>query len=287
MKPFLAIDLTEDKKNDKLNGEEFLALRTSAAMAQVLESSTEQAEETIEESKLPLVVRIVHWICGAYVLLFAFSILKAIIREDGVSLGEAYQNVPWMFWTAGVCLLVWVILKFMSKKKEKNVFEDEGNTQVFSKLEGICDTIFTELSVPADSKKVDLLSFFYKENNGEIKVKEKPMQMHSHFNPVFHIFSDSENLYLANLEGKYAIPLSSLQAIRTVKKRIRLQEWNKDEPFNSGIYKQYKLTNDDYGCIHCKIYHILEFNFNGDTWGIYFPCYELPVFEEISGLKAD
>ena len=30
----------------------------------------------------------------------------------------------------------------------------------------------------------------------------------------------------------------------------------------------------------------LELEHEGETWGIYFPCYELPVFEELTGLKA-
>ena len=100
------------------------------------------------------------------------------------------------------------------------------------------------------------------------------MQIAPYINPVFYIFTDSENLYLANLEGKYAIPLSQIKAIKSIKKTIRIMEWNKDEEFNKGIYKQYKLSEDNYGCIICKSYHILEFEHDNDLWGIYFPCYE-------------
>ena len=42
------------------------------------------------------------------------------------------------------------------------------------------------------------------------------------------IFSDENYLYIANLEGKYAFPLSSLVSIHTVKKRIRIAGWNKE-----------------------------------------------------------
>ena len=162
------------------------------------------------------------------------------------------------------------------------VLSADENAQVFSHWENTTDAVFAELSVPTDAKEVDVLSFFYKMNDGNIKVCEKGMQVTQYFNPIFKIFSDSEYLYLANLEGKYAFPLSSVMGIRTVKKHIRIAGWNKDIPYNKGIYKQYKLTIDNYGCIHCKSYHILELNHNGEIWGIYFPSYELPVIEEIT-----
>ena len=68
--------------------------------------------------------------------------------------------------------------------------------------------------------------------------------------------------------------------IHTVKKHIRIAGWNKDEEFNKGMYKQYKLTTDNYGCVHCKQYHVLEINHQGESYGIYFPSYELPTLEE-------
>ena len=92
-----------------------------------------------------------------------------------------------------------------------------------------------------------------------------------YLNPVFKIFSDTNCLYIANLEGKYAFPLSSLVSIHTVKKRIRIAGWNKEIGFKQGVYKQYKL----------EVYH------DGVSLGIYIPCYELPIFEELTGLKAE
>ncbi len=285
MKPFLGIDLTADKKNEQLNGAVFLISEPSSALAQTLKTSLERANGTIEQSKLPLPLRIVQWICGIVGALIALGILKSLGNE-GVSLEKAYQNASWLFWVAGPCLLIWLILKILSMRKEKTVLEKDENTHVFSNLDGVCDAIYTELLVPHDAKEVDLLSFYYKTKGSELKVCEKAMQITPYFNPVFKVFADSEKLYLANLEGKYAFPLSSVRSIRTVKKHIRVPDWNKKEAYNKGLYKQYKLTTDNYNCIHCKSYHILEIDRNGELWGIYFPCYELPVFESITGLTA-
>lgn len=286
MKPFLGIDLTTDKKNEQRNGTEFIVAQPSAAMTQAYARSSKKAEETIKRSKLPLPLRIVQWICGAVGTLIFVGILRGLGGEDSVSLGQAYKNAAWLFWLGGGCLLVWGLLTLLSHQKEKTVLGTEESTHVLTNLEGVCGAIYSELSVPPFAKEVDILSFFYKMKKGDIKVCEKGLQMAPYLNPRFRVFADSENLYIANLEGKYAFPLSSLTAIRTVKKHIRITGWNKDESFNKGIYKQYKLTSDQYGCIHCKYYYILESNHSGETWGIYIPCYELRVFEAITGLKA-
>lgn len=277
MKPFLGIDLTTNKKNEQFNGIEFLAAKPSSALAQALAQSSEKAEKTVEESKLPQFFRVLQVICGITAALFVGGILKA-----DVSLAEGYQNAPWIYWTAGICLVVWLVLKMLGIQKAKSVLSADENTQVFSNWEGIANAVYAELAVPADAKEVDILSFFYKVKDGNIKVCEKGLQIAQYINPVFKVFSDSENLYLANLEGKYAFPLSSIVSIRTVKKHIRIAGWNKKEKFNKGIYKHYKLTTDNYGCIHCKYYYILEINHYGESWGIYIPCYELPIFEELT-----
>lgn len=287
MKPFLAIDLTTNKKNEQSNGQDFIVAKPSLTSRKSFEQSMESSEQTIEKSKLPLPIRIGHWICGAIALFVTIGLFKTLGREDGVTLSEAYQNAPWIFWVGGACLLIWGILKLIGNHKQNKVLETDESAKVFDNLEKTCNDILSELGVPTDSKEIDILFFFYKVKDDKIKLCEKPMQMAHYFNPVFHIFKDSKNLYLANLEGKYAFPLSEIKAIKSIKKNTRIMEWNKDEMHNEGIYKQYKINQDNYGCIICKYYHILEIEHNNELWGIYVPCYELPVIEEITGLKAE
>ena len=274
MKPFLGIDLTTDRKNEQINGSEFLVQTPSAALARSLEDSTGQAKKTIEKSKLPLPFRILQYLCGFAALL----IIGGMVNAD-VSFREGYQNAPVLHWIGGVCAVIWLILWLWSRRKSSTVLGSEDSTRTLSHLEGVADAIDRELGVPEGAKEVDVLSFFYKAKNGSIKARTKGLQLSQYLNPTFKIFSDDENLYLVNLEGKYAFPLSSIRNIHTVKKHIRIAQWNKEEKLNKGIYKQYKLTRDNYGCVHCKYYHILEVSGQSETYGIYIPCYELPVFE--------
>lgn len=286
MKPFWGIDLTQNKKNEQVNGEEFLVQEPSSALTQSLERSSEKAVTTIVNSKLPLPIRIIQWTCGFLSILIPASILRATLGEDSVSLSQAYQNVPWLFWFAGACLVIWVPLKLFSMHKEKEVLETDESKLVFEHLDNVCEAIFSELNVPADATDVDILSFFYKIKDDKVKVCEKGMQIAPYMNTPFRVFKDSENIYFANMQGKYAFPLSSLKSIKTTKKSICMDDWNKEEPYNKGIYKQYKLSETNLGSIACKYYHIIKLEHNGEAWAIYIPCYELPVFEQLTGLKA-
>lgn len=278
MKPFLGIDLTDNKKNEQINGSDLLCCKPSAALAQALDAATGKAQSTIESSKLPLAFRAIQWICGIAGLTIAFGIIKGLRK---VSTSQAYQNAPYLFWIAGGCLAVWLILKLISTQKAKTILGDEESASAFSNYEGICNAIYTELSVPADAPDMDIIVFRYKQKGDEIKPVLKGIENTPYYNLSYKAFADSDNLYLANLEGKYAIPLDAIQTIRTENKRIALLSWNKEEHFSEGRYKRYKLTANNYGNVFCKPYHILEFLHNDETWGIWFPAYELPVLEEI------
>lgn len=281
MTPFFGIDLTTNKKNHQLSGQNFLAKKPSAALTQSLNASAEKAEEKLQRAKLPLPLRIFQFLCGIVALVFAIGILEA-----DLSFAAGYRNAAWIYWTAGICLAAWLALTIWSVVRSRSVLGAEESRQTFSGFDRLSDAIFEDLNVPANAKAVDILSFFYKVDNDGIRVCEKPMQMAPYINLEFKLFADQNAVYLVNLEGRYAFPRSSLLEITTVDKHIRLHGWNKEEAYNKGIYKPYQLTTDGYHTIHCTGYHILRINHNGTSWGIYFPSYELPAFEEVTGLQA-
>lgn len=281
MKPFLGIDLTFDKKNEIVNGKEFLVQTPSAALHHTLDSSMEKASVETKKAELPLPVRILQYCCSLITMIIVIGILRA-----DVSITQAYQNVPWLFWLGGGCTLVWLVLQLTGKAKANKVLATEDCTQSISHLESVYNAVFAELKVPEQAREVDLLQFYYKVKGDTVKPVTKGMMTTPYMNPIFRVYADPENLYISNLEGKYAIPQASILGIRTIKKHIRITEWNKDVPVNKGIYKQYKLGIDQYDCVHCQCYHIMEVKHGDEIFGFYIPSYELPVFEALTGKKA-
>lgn len=283
MRPFFGIDLTNDKNNEKVNAEAFLIAKPSDAMSQALGQAMAKADEAVNQSRLPLPLRIVSGICGVAGGICALSLLRSLRK---VTLAEAYHNAPWAFWVAGIGVGIWLLLKLLADNKKKTVLENEDSTQHFDSLQRVQDGIYRELNVPANAREVDVLWCYYKTKGDTVAVVEKNLSTTGYHNPVFKLFWDEKNLYFANLDGKYAIALSSVQGIRKVQKHIRVSGWNKNEPSGSDTYKPYKLTSDQYGCIHMKWYVVLDFVQDNRSWEVWLPNYELPVIEHAAGIRA-
>ncbi len=207
------------------------------------------------------------------------------VAEDDTTFSSLYAAAPWIFWLTGGCLVVWVVLLILGYKKQKETLESNEGENTFSRCDDIAAAIFAEMKVPAETEELEILSFRYKMEDGEPVAKETIDEYFTNF--TYNAYLEEGNLCLANQEEKYSIPLSALCRIRTIKKRIYIPIWQKDEEFNKGIYKPYKMYEDKQGNVHFKPYHILEFEDKGALWGIYFPCYELPTVEHLTGLTAE
>lgn len=286
MKPFWCMDLTNDSNNENFNGEELLLDKPSDALKQIHQDSVVKATATVEKAKLPLAVRIAGWVCAAVAVILLGSIAR-LTKNEGMAIHIVYQNTPWLFWVAGICLIGWLVIRILEKQKAKTSLQSDESVQKLSHLETSTQSVYAQMNIPSDASDVDILCFYYKTTEDGIKVCEKPMQLFSHFNCSLKVYKDEEYLYIGSMEGKYGIPLSGLKAIHTIAKKVRFTDWYKDVPYDSGVYKQYKMTKDQFGCIHCKPHYVLEFEKDGQPWGVYFPCYELPLFEELTGLKAE
>ena len=285
MKPFAAIDLTANKKNDTVNGMEFCDRKPSEALVRSLENASAQADDTMNRAKLPFPLRITQTVCFYLWLIAAIGLLKGIAGVE--TLEVAYNNAAWVFWICGISFVIWLVLKLLAVQHEKTVLGAEDSEQVLSRLEGVSGAILSELSVPSNARETDVLTFYYKDKNGKLKHVMKGTSAFNYLNLVYHAYADEENFYLSNLDGRYAFPKASLKAIRTVKQNTILASWNKEAPLDEGFYKQFKLQTNQYGCVITRKYHILVLEKDGQIWGIYFPCYELPTFEILTGLKAE
>ena len=115
--------IPENKNNENFNGKEFIVQNVSSMRQQAFEKATDNAMDLGEKAKLPLPIRIFHWICGFVGTISLVGFIRAIGDEDGVTFAEAYQNAPWFFWLMVACLVVWVILKVISQKKEKEIIK--------------------------------------------------------------------------------------------------------------------------------------------------------------------
>lgn len=281
MKPFLGIDITKNKNNDHLNGQEFITAQVSEQQAQMRDEAIGKMQTQEDKTKLPQPLRVARWICMFATLIFLSSILQNFHNHSGMTLAKAYAAAPAVFWICGISLIGWVGLTIWGRSKVQDVNQSEETKQIITRMDQILSGSYAELGVPATAPSIDMLLFRYVEKNGQIIPRS--------FGPVSFIACDSKiftengNLCLADTNQRYEFPLEAVRGIETVQKKAAIPTWNKNVPANKPPYQQYKLRVDNYGFIHFKSYHILKLELGGETWGIYFPCYELPTIESLTG----
>ncbi len=284
MKPMFCIDITLDKKNEQINGTEFTTAKVSEKLSESFENTENDVKNIENETKLPLWMRIVKTASGFLGLILFCGIIRG---TSDIGISRAYGNAPYLFWICGICLLCWLILTLLAKSREKEVLETDETNETLETLERDIQSIYDELGVPADADSVDVLMFRYKIKKGIPVAYAVNMMPTPYLNFEFKLYRTEDRLCFADLDSVVSLDISKLKAIRRVNKRISVISWNKEEEPTKGIYKPYKMTVNNMGCVFFKPYYILEMENNGELWGIYFPPYELSVFEKLTGLTAE
>lgn len=281
MKPFYGIDRTTLKKNIFHEGDCFIAATVSDMTRQSYERALQSAAKELEATKLNPVLRGLKTVCS-WITLFGF--LSTIRALRNVTIAEAFENAPFIFWLMGGCGVVWLVLTILTNRKAKNVMAGEGFGQSTRRLEGEIDRVFRELQVPEDAKQVDVVQLTYRWKNGTVKISTTGSETTPYTNVSLRVFRREDVLCLADLENRYELPISAMRRLKMVKKPLVIQGWNKEEKLNDPFYKPYKLTMDNYERVHTKSYGLLELSHDGVDWALWLPPYELNYISALTGL---
>ena len=281
MKPFYGIDRTTLKKNTFHEGDCFIAATVSDMTRQSYERALQSAAKELEATKLNPVLRGLKTVCSWITLIVFIGTIRAL---GNVTIAEAFENAPFIFWLMGGCGVVWLVLTILTNRKAKNVMEGEGFGQSTRRLEGEIDRVFRELQVPDDTKEVDVVQLTYRWKNGTVKISTTGSETTPYTNVSLRVFRREDVLCLADLENRYELPISAMRRLKMVKKPLVIQGWNKEERLNDPFYKPYKLTMDNYERVHTKSYGLLELNHDGVDWALWLPPYELNYISALTGL---
>ncbi len=279
IKPIFCIDITLNKNNTILNGSEFVTCSASKQKIEEYDNKRENLNQTIEKSKLPLWLRIIKILSGWFSIIVLISCIRAGFKT-------AFKNAPSLIIIGVFCGILWTVLHFVSKKKEKQVLKEENAEGQLEELNVDLISIQDELNIPDDAVDIDILSFKYKLKNGEIRPYAHFLQTTPYFNASVKIYAKPEELYVVDIEKVYSFKKTEIKSIIPVNKRISVPTWNKDEDPRKGKFKPYKMTLNNFGNIFFKPYYILEIEKDNQIFGIYFPCYELGTIEKLTGLTA-
>ena len=281
MKPFYGIDRTTLKKNIFHEGDCFIAATVSDMTRQSYERALQSAAKELEATKLNPVLRGLKTVCSWITLIVFIGTIRAL---RNVTIAEAFENAPFIFWLMGGCGMVWLVLTYLTNRKAKAVMAGEDFNMSTRRLESEIDRVFRELQVPEDAKEVDVVQLTYRWKNGTVKISTTGSETTPYTNVSLRVFRREDVLCLADLENRYELPISAMRRLKMVKKPLVIQGWNKEEKLNDPFYKPYKLTMDNYERVHTKSYGLLELNHDGVDWALWLPPYELNYISALTGL---
>ena len=211
-KPFFGIDITEDKKKASFNSDEHITKSAGESTAKRFEEKSEELDGKIAQYNLPTYLKIVKCLG----LMCAAMIVSVLLEED-MTLGIAYKNAPvlitvlWIVSVAGAFLFLYEI------KKRRNMASDPSVTEAVNEAKRATTEIFDELGVPTYAHETDILLFRYKVKDGKVKPVASGMMPTPYVNAWAKVFSENGYLSIANVEGRYDIPLEEITGISKVK----------------------------------------------------------------------
>lgn len=280
MKPFYCSKVSG--KKGKFNGNELVVKKASrASINRVDKLCDEENEYKRKKVYLPYFFSIIQIV----------ALCIAGIGTLSLYMGTEYNIVSLEDFEWRVVILVTILSGIVlvgifgyEKMRQINYEKSDICAEYNSRIENMFESIYLEMGVPIDAPYVDFLHFNYRLNGaGVVPVKtEKYSQLFNIWD--FKFYSDNKKLYMASDEEVYAIDIANIKNITKVNEKIYLSVTKKQK----NTIAKFKKNNvkGRFGSYKIESYYIMQFEHKEDLWGLYFPWYELPVIEELTGIKA-
>ena len=274
MKNAFEINLTtEEKSCDK-----FIVKKIPDDLERRLDEMNEAFTMIQKNSSIPIWLTVIYYICAFFAIAVTAGFFEAAVD---IGFATAFHNAGWMIYADSVCIVVALavfIYKWRKKKKTEQSPAVQSKLEESKKLNSHC---YEELGVPADADTIDIFSVAGKLKKGKVM----PATYYQYTNVACKIYNDSNNLYIADTIAVYRFPLNSFTHIVTRNKNTTFNTWNKDEGFNQGIYKQYKVRRNNFG-FFIKPYHSVQFFAFNEEYEIVIPSYELQTLLKYVNLNV-
>ncbi len=291
MKPIFCTDLTVDKNNQTINGEEFVSSVVDPKKREKLDQLAEDLEAAMEKTNVPSWMVLVRSISGWMALFMGLGIMRAV-SDSGINSIFSSNTIS----STLLCLLAagaWFYLTKRTRDMQKNAANSPEIKEKSNALE--CEMIMLQnsMGVPTNAKHADVIVFPYTVVDGKITPSKKKLLPPSIFLIDVMAYEDGDRISICDTEKIYTFEKADIKRIRKVEEQISVHLWNKDEEPTSARYAKYGMRLTTNGMVSMNYYYAIEISAFGQDYELYFPCYELPVFagflapEMLAGIDED
>lgn len=268
MKNIFSVDLqTNEQECDRI-----ICRDTSDEIKEEIRLANMEFAELSKKGKKPTILGRIQMIAfyGSFVSLLFF--LDAVNQKTfKVAVVE-----NWLLFTLFVGLfLASIVLMLIRSRISKNLRDSEEAKAMNNKYDILLQHIMDDLKVPSTRIDVDVFVSPY------IMKDEKrvnPTGRIDFINTIFGFYSDSENIYFANIEHVYKISKQDIKEIKKMDRCVNINQWLKDVPFKSEHYKSYNISGKRGVYVIPSVYKVI-FELNGNEYYFIIPEYDYVKIE--------
>ncbi|MBO5312506.1 MAG: hypothetical protein J6B29_00935 [Clostridia bacterium] len=209
------------------------------------------------------------------------TVIRALLDMGADAFASPFTIV---FAVLGAVLVGVGIALFVIEGKRRRGVESSDEYKTFvSYLNSLDASVEQSLKIPTDRASVDVLYLPYEEKDGKIKSNRH----FKYLNIERSLFIEDGKLCIADGGYVYGISLDSIKALVLRDERISFAQWNKEEMFDKGEYKEYHISVDNTGVLHMKGLISLQLIKDGEELEITLPLYEKEAIESLTGLTVE
>lgn len=283
-KHLIAVNLTDNKKNEYFDDTPFTTARLSPATREAKESGTKELTKMMVKSmKLPLLLGGYALIGLGLIVLMGF--IKALPDTDFMT---ALSNGKWLLIGGAVSAALGGVLLLIHKREQKKQEESEelpeGMDEPLNSLEAVSRRIRMELELPEDEDsltEIEILPYRYK-STSDGGTKES-LNSGCFENTGVYFWVEGGTLCITDYESVMRVPLTAIEGYYTVDSKYKISFWWKDEEFNKGEYARYGIKQDSEGNYKLHTYYRVVIRDGEDDYEIRVPAYDFEKFQEIVG----
>ncbi len=264
MKNLFGFQIQEGQEEGVLDGMPFQSAKVSMQQEQLLEKAAEEIEDLEKKATLhpvlQFIMQIGFYIGGLCFLFFLVDIWK-------LSFQQALEDKWFVLMAAVILGGASLVLLLKQRKKSQEAMKTAEETLMMERAQRLDCASRQELGIPENAADMDIIRVVYQIKKDREKILENE-------NLRIYAYCQDNSLCFADNTQVFKIPLSSIQKVVWVKKRLLLPEWNKEEPYNSKTYKPYHIRKNDAEQYTIRGYYSLRISETRGEFEVMVPEYD-------------
>ena len=280
MKYFFGIDITENKENETLDGDRFIAAGIDDELNEKIERASALAEEADKLCRVSPAPRKIGQTCAVFAVVWGILLAIGLVRGTS-SVTDAPMIVTMVMVALSAAAAVILLIK--AKKQMRVTPEQEKAVErankAFAEVKAESDSL---LGVPEGCPDIDVLNCVYTVKDGRPEPYTM-FRMTLFMNYPRKVFVKEGYLCVSDYRRLYRVPLDSLGGIEKTACKCGLGFWNKNVSFSAPEYAPYGIRRGGNGMLTVDSYLRIDAELEGETYALLFPPYEEEALKEILG----